>query len=219
MLLWEIIDTKRLEVILLLNLIPALQVKNLTIFDLVGQPFQYGEFVCYSQLAAHLGKLAGISAEDAQEVGILSELLYLSSKLHDNLSEQVESTPQLRTELQMPVLLGDLMYGRFLSSITVAGKKEILPVYIEYLQQFNAKRIEMLRHDIPDESVVFYVGLLADKTAEVIARLAGMHTERQLELKRAAEAFMQKQWQKHTEAVHSLMELEQMLQAETCQGI
>lgn len=200
----------------MLNLIPALQVKDLTIFDLAGQPFQYSEFVFYSQLASHLGKLAGISDEDAQDVGVLSELIYLSSKLHDNLAEQVDSVAQLRSSLQMPVLLGDLMYGRFLSSITVSGKKGILPVYIEYLQQFNALRIEMLRKQNTDSGTPFYVGLLAQKTAECIARLAGMHNGGSDELKRTAESFLQNHWQVSGERITSLNMLEQMLQGETC---
>ena len=64
----------------MLHLAPALRVKDVTIFDLVDQEFYYGEFIFFSRLAAHLSRVAGISAEDGQEIGVLSELMYLSSK-------------------------------------------------------------------------------------------------------------------------------------------
>ena len=104
----------------MLHLAPALRVKDVTIFDLVEQEFYDGEFIFFSRLAAYLSKLAAIPAEDGQEIGVLSELMYLSSKMHVSLQTENESAQGLRTGLQMPVLLGDLLYGRFISALTEA---------------------------------------------------------------------------------------------------
>ena len=59
------------------NVIPALRVKDITIFDLLDQEFHYGEFVVFPKLAAYLGRIAAIPAKDAQEIGRISELVYL----------------------------------------------------------------------------------------------------------------------------------------------
>lgn len=203
------------EVIFLLNLIPALRVKDTTIFDLLDQNFYYGEFIFFSRLAAHLGRIAEISAEDAQEVGVLSELIYLSSKIHFFLVEKAETEEQLRAELQMPVLIGDLLYGRFVVSLTETEKKDYLPIYVDYLKQFNRHRIDMLLEQMPMKDEEQYVKLLTKKTAEVIAALADRTSIHRENLEIAAENYLEEQWALlYGEQITSLTVLEEKMQAE-----
>lgn len=194
----------------MLHLAPALRVKDVTIFDLVEQEFYDGEFIFFSRLAAHLSKLAAIPEEDGQEIGVLSELMYLSSKMHVSLQTENESAQGLRTGLQMPVLLGDLLYGRFISALTEAKQDSLLPVYIAYMRQLSAGQVQ--GNGQQDAS---YVRLLARKTAEAVALAAGMDDAGQLTA--AAEDYWAEQWQRlQREKITTLAALEAVLQAEMC---
>lgn len=203
------------EVIFLLNLIPALRVKDVTIFDLLDQEFHYGEFIFFSRLANHLGKIVALSKKDAQDVGILSEIMYLSSKIHCSLVEQPETEQQLRAALQMPVLLGDLLYSRLIVHMTETGKTACLPVYLDYLRQFNQQRIDDLVQQKQTLHQEFYLVLLAQKTAAAIALLVGATATVQENLKIAAENYLREQWPLlYGEQITSLEALETRIQAE-----
>lgn len=207
-------EIRQFEVIILLHLAPALRVKDVTIFDLVDQEFYYGEFIFFSRLAAHLSRVAGISAEDGQEIGVLSELMYLSSKIHFSLQETVASEQELRAGLQMPVLIGDLLYGRFIVYLTEAGKKDLLPVYMEYLRTFNAEQVRALqkKQETPGAS---YICLLAEKTADAVVSLADKRSVQAGQLRLVAENYFKEQWTNMQGApITQLAVLENALQAE-----
>lgn len=207
-------EIRQFEVIVLLHLAPALRVKDVTIFDLVNQEFYYGEFIFFSRLAAYLSKIAGISAEDGQEIGILSELMYLSSKIHFCLNETTNGEQSLRRGLQMPVLVGDLLYGRFIVCLTESGKKDLLPVYMEYLRAFNAEQVHVLRQN-EEKTGVSYISLLAEKTAEAIMLLADKSSVQLEQLKQVAENYFKEHWTSMQGApITQLAALENALQAE-----
>lgn len=196
----------------MLHLAPALRVKDVTIFDLVEQEFYYGEFIFFSRLAAHLSKLAAISAEDGQEIGVLSELMYLSSKMHVSLRTKNDTEQALRAGLQMPVLLGDLLYGRFILALTEAEKNSLLPVYIAYMRQFSARQAQASK--TRDD---FYIRLLVQKTAEAVAIVAGMDSAGQSRLESAAGDYWTEQWEQlQGGKITTLAALEAALQAEMC---
>ena len=198
----------------MLHLAPALRVKDVTIFDLVDQEFYYGEFIFFSRLAAYLSRVAGISAEDGQEIGVLSELMYLSSKIHFSLQETVASEQELRAGLQMPVLIGDLLYGRFIVYLTEAGKKDLLPVYMEYLRTFNAEQVRALqkKQETPGAS---YICLLAEKTADAVVLLADKSSVQAEQLRLVAENYFKEQWTNmQGTPITQLAVLENALQAE-----
>ena len=199
--------------IFLLNLVPALRVKDVAIFDLLEQEFHYGEFIFFSQLAAHLGRIANISAKDAKEVGLLSELIYLSSKIHFFVAEKTDERTQC-SALQMPVLIGDLLYSRFVVFLSEFGKVAYLPIYLEYLRQFNQQRIEDLQKQQDTVHTEYIVRLLSQKTAAVVASIAGGNGEMQNTLQTAAENFWQEQWALlYGKRVTSLADLEEQMLA------
>lgn len=202
------------EVIFLLNLIPALRVKDVTLFDLLDQEFHYGEFAFFPRLAAHLGKIAGISASDAQDVGILSVLFYLSSKVHNDIMEQPGTQAQLQGALQMPVLLGDYLYSWFLLNMVECDKICCVPVYLSYLEQFNQQKIDTLLLQDREDSAQSGAQLMAQKTAEAITVVAQGDARMQDTLETAADNFYQEQWSLlYGEKINSLEALEARIQA------
>lgn len=197
------------------NVIPALRVKDSTIFDLLDQAFHYGEFVFFPQLAAYLGRIAAIPVKDAQEIGRISELVYLYAKIHSSVKEGTLEDAGFRSGVQMPVLLGDLFLGRFYRKLAECGKENCLPVYLDYMKELNSREIDQLEQQDSAEPDVFYLNLLAKKVAEAIVVLAGETFTETESLQVAAENYLQEQWPlMYGEAITSLAQLEDKLQAE-----
>ena len=197
------------------NLAEALRVKDSSVFELVHHTFYERDFLYFAHLAAHLGKMTGCDEKDAMEFGKLSELLYLSSLLHFSLTEVTENTAQLRAEKQMPVLLGDLLYGRFITTLTEYKKTAHLPIYLTYLKQFNADGVNALEGRMAytmDDAAAF----LTAKTAEVMASFSGCAADSVLS---EAHAYLCEHWERlKGEKVSTFAALEALLQREFSQG-
>ena len=200
------------EVICLQHLIPSLRVKDVTIFDLLAQEFHYGEFVFFSQLAAYLGRIAAIPAKDAQEIGHISELVYLYAKIHISVKEGTLEDAGFRSGVQMPVLLGDLFLGRFDRMLAECQKENCLPVYLDYMKDLNSREVDRLEQRNHAEPDAYYRNLLAQKVAEAVAVLAGEAFTEKESLQVAAENYLREQWQLvYGERITSLAQLEEKL--------
>ena len=195
------------------NVIPALRVKDITIFDLLDQEFHYGEFVVFPKLAAYLGRIAGIPKKDAQEIGRISELVYLYAKVHSSVKEGTLEDAGFRSSAQMPILLGDLFLGRFYRTLAECEKENCLPVYLDYMKALNSHAVDCLEAgNDPDES---YRMLLAKTVAQAIEILAGDGSSDGQSLQNAAEIYLQEQWPLlYGERITTLAELDSRLQAE-----
>ena len=199
--------------ICLQNVIPALCVKDITIFDLLDQEFHYGEFVVFPKLAAYLGRIAAVPEKDAQEIGRISELVYLYAKVHSSVKEGTLEDAGFRSSAQMPILLGDLFLGRFYRALAECDKENCLPVYLDYMKVLNSNAVDALEAgQQPDES---YRTLLARTVAKAVAILAGEGYAEGERLQYAAETYLQEQWPLvYGERITTLAELESRLQAE-----
>lgn len=199
----------------MLNLIPALRIKDVTIFDLLNQEFYQGEFLFFSQLAAYLGKVAAIPEADAREIGMLSELVYLYAKLHISLQEKSMANEGFCGSVQMPVLIGDLFLGRFYRFLAESEKEVCLPVYMDFMRQMNGQQVDGLLEHPRTESRTSFCPLLVRKTAEAMAVFAGAQADMQQTLETAAEQYRQQHWDSvQGRQVTSLSALEECLQAE-----
>lgn len=197
------------------NLAEALQVKDSSVFELVGHTFYERDFVFFAQLIAHLGKVTGCDEKNVMEFAKLSQLLYLSSLLHFSLTEETKDTVQLRSEKQMPVLLGDLLYGRFISALIQTGKSAYLPFYIAYLKQFNMCGVLDLEGRF-SFSETKMASILMEKTAEVIAAFSGQD---RVDTIYEAELFFAEEWNpRKGKKITTMKELEELLDREFGQG-
>ena len=201
--------------ICLQNLIPALRVKHVTIFDLLDQEFHYGEFVVFPKLAAYLGRIAAIPAKDAQEIGRISELVYLYAKIHSSVKEGTLEDEGFRSRVQMPVLLGDLFLGRFYRTLAECEKENCLPVYLDFMKEMNSQAFDRLETDVDSDFENEWLELLARKVAEAILVLAGENVCDSENLQVAAENYLRDQWPAlYGQRISSVSELEIALQAE-----
>ena len=193
----------------------ALRVKDGSIFDLLHHSFVERDFVFFAHLTTYLKNVTGCTEEDAMVFAKLSELLYLSSLLHFSVAEQTETTEALRAEKQMPVLLGDLLYGKFISALIEHGKSTCLPTYLVYLKQFNVCGVDAQEGRM-QYSMDNAVQLLTEKTAEAMALFSGCQVEPVVQ---EANAYFSKQWMSSSrETVTTLDALKTLLEREFGQG-
>lgn len=200
------------------NFAELFRVKDSSLFELVKNTFYERDFIFFLHLTAYLAEKFECSKKDAIEFGVLAQLLYLSSLLHFSLKEDTLDTIQLRTEKQMPVLLGDLLYGRFIATLIETGNSVHLPIYISYLKTFN-----VLRADDLDGKYAYGVftmddaaKILTEKTAEIFSlRFDDLSSDVLAEAKK----YFDTKWDTVTEkTIQSIAELEALLQREFDQG-
>ncbi len=197
------------------NLAEALRVKDSSIFELVHHTFYERDFIFFAQLIEHLGKLYDYDKTELIDFAKLSQLLYLSSLLHYSLTEETADEKQLRSKKQMPVLLGDLLYGRFISTLIQTGKSAYLPFYIAYLKQFNLCGVLELEGRL-DFTATQMASILMEKTAEVIAAFSGKDP---MDTIYEAKLFFAEEWNPHKgNKITTMKELEDLLDREFGQG-
>lgn len=122
---------------------------------------------------------------------------------------------QLRAEKQMPVLLGDLLYGRFVSALVESKKMNYLQIYLDYLRQFNANGVDSLEGRTT-YTMEHAVQLLTEKTAEVMALSAGIENT---VLIAEARSYFHAYWDAlRGKTVNTMEGLERLLQREFSQG-
>ncbi len=197
------------------KLAELLYVKDTTVFELVHHTFYERDFVFFGKLALHLGQVLGCTKEESLRFGKNSELLYLSSLLHFSLTEETDTPDSLRAEKQMPVLLGDLLYGHFISDIAKGTRPENLAICIRYLREFNARSIDDLekRTTFTVDDMVL---LLTEKTAEIMSTYYGVPYQPICD---AAVDFFNTQWNHAKGApIGTLTALEDLLHNEFGQG-
>lgn len=172
------------------KLVEAMRVKEGSVFDLTHYTFYERDFTFFIRLSKYLGRVVRCDKARAEEIGLLSQLIYLSSLLHVSITEETNDMEQLRAEKQMPVLLGDLLYGRFISELSETGNSSYLPIYLSYLKEFNANSIDSLedRTEFDMKKAAF---LLMVKTNEVFALVMGHNP---LDVLMEGELFFAEEW-------------------------
>lgn len=172
------------------KLVEAMRVKEGSVFDLTHHTFYERDFTFFIRLSKYLGRVVRCDKARAEEIGLLSQLIYLSSLLHVSITEETNDMEQLRAEKQMPVLLGDLLYGRFISELSETGNSSYLPIYLSYLKEFNANSIDSLedRTEFDMKKAAF---LLMVKTNEVFALVMGHNP---LDILMEGELFFAEEW-------------------------
>lgn len=198
------------------ELVAALQIKQQSIFDLLTWDFYREEFVFFPQLAAALGETAQVAPNIARRIGMLSELIYLSSKIHFMVANGTEKGIDSQRQIQLSVLIGDLLYGRFIHMLVAMNMDGYLDEYIAYLKLFNSMMANTLRND--EQQVISLereqLLLLALKTADLFM-LASNHIASLNQLQELAEQQVGQQWQHwHEQRITSLAEVEALWMVE-----
>lgn len=122
----------------------ALEIKDGYIFDIVNEPFNLSEFGFFPKLAYLLSNFGAETTKQTLEIGLLSETVYLSTKIHFATKEGHIDQVGFRGDVQFPVLAGDLLSGRFFERVTRNDAFDYLDIYINYLIGFNGTMVDFL---------------------------------------------------------------------------
>ena len=204
-----------LKQVMLKETVEMIRIKQQSIFDLLDIPFYQEDFCFFPELALALGEAAGITAEQASKFGVLSEIIHLSSKIHLMIAEDTPTAQSERKQMQLPILVGDLLYGRFIHYLTVHDLEQYLPLYLQYLKDLNSHAANSLREGSVWQENKFakQMEMLAAATAEIFVLVSGEEKRQALSAK--ATQMVVEKWPTWLEKkIMSLAELESIAETE-----
>ena len=161
------------------------KLKNNDFFGLLNMDFYLKEFIFFPRLMSLLADRNNLDDSKAQNLGIVSTLVYLSAKIHYSVSE--DNNDQFASSTQFPILLGDLLYGKVIEVLMSSSCSSFLQDYLRYLQKLNATVVDHLNGDVSEEILN---DLRFNELARLSAELLGIREEQELDLvKNLANAF------------------------------
>lgn len=165
--------------------VEMVRINHQSVFDLLDMPFYQEDFCFFPELALALGEAAQATPEQASKIGILSEIIHLSSKIHLMIAEETPTVQAERQQMQLPILVGDLLYGRFIHYLTAHDLEQYLPLYLQYLKNLNSCAANSLREQTvwQENKFAHQTQMLAAVTAEVFALICGEEKQQLLAAK------------------------------------
>jgi len=108
-------------------------------------------------------------------LAVTTQIMYLSTKIHNKIPEdtlEIEFTKQV----QLPILVGDLLYSRFYEILCTEDCIEYLNYYVEYISQLNLKWVDYLQKKVTIEEITAnWYGELASLVMELTAKASGFN--------------------------------------------
>jgi len=137
------------------------KLKNNDFFSLLNIKFYAEEISFFSKIALFFAETNNVDRKKAIEFGLISSLVYMSTKIHYTID--CEKDENFLGGMQFPILLGDLLYGKIIESISLSSSPEVLKDYLHYLQTTNAAIVDYLDNKIDDNILdeKFYEDLVA----------------------------------------------------------
>ena len=167
------------------NYLEIFKLKNNDFFGLLAIDFYLKEFLFFPRLMNLLASRNNLNDSKARNLGIVSTLVYLSAKIHYSVKDNKKTT--FAADMQFPILLGDLLYGKVIEVLLSGENSDCLNDYLHYLQELNAAVVDHLNGEVNEEALA---ELRYVKLALLSADLLGVKDEEELEwVKNSAKAF------------------------------
>ena len=167
------------------NYLEIFKLKNNDFFGLLAIDFYLKEFLFFPRLMNLLASRNNLNDSKARNLGIVSTLVYLSAKIHYSVNDDKKTT--FAADMQFPILLGDLLYGKVIEVLLSGENNDCLNDYLHYLQELNAAVVDHLNGEVNEEALA---ELRYVKLALLSADLLGVKDEEELEwVKNSAKAF------------------------------
>jgi len=170
--------TKALD--LEISLIIARIYKNLKIksgmsTDILNKSFSKLDMTFYPYLALVASQGPKGITKKIRTLAVFSQVMYLSTEIHNQIPED-SPNKEFTNKVQLPILVGDLLYSKFYEILCTEDCFEFLDYYTEYVSQLNLKWIDYLNHkaSIEDISSCWY-GELAGMIMELTAKTSGFN--------------------------------------------
>lgn len=119
--------------------------KQGNIYEHLDIPFNMLELTFFYQLADwYCTEEPSADQKKIHEIALLSTLIFLSSKIHFAITENLSEETALRQKMQFPILIGDLLYSLFLAEIVEQDNLAYLNDYMAYLIIFNSSILDYI---------------------------------------------------------------------------
>ncbi|KJS88651.1 MAG: hypothetical protein JM58_00520 [Peptococcaceae bacterium BICA1-8] len=171
-------NTKALDLevsLILARIYKNLKLKSGMSTDILDISFSKLDMTFYPYLAL-LGSQGpkGITKK-IRTLAVFSQIMYLSTEIHNRIPED-STNLEFTNKVQLPILVGDLLYSKFYEILCTEDCFEYLDYYTEYVTQLNLNWIDYLQHKVSIEDISScWYGELASMIMELTARTSGFN--------------------------------------------
>jgi hypothetical protein len=152
-----------------------LKIKSGISIDIIGKNFSNSDMLFFPQLIllASYGP-KGINKK-TRTLAVVSQIMYLSTEIHNQIPEKTKVS-NFKSKVQLPILVGDLLYSRFYEILCIEDCIEFFDDFIEYISQLNLNWINYLNNEISLEDIcASWYGELAGIVMELAAKTSGLN--------------------------------------------
>ncbi|MGI6226561.1 MAG: hypothetical protein ACOYJ1_09925 [Peptococcales bacterium] len=108
-------------------------------------------------------------------LAVASQIIYLSTEIHNQIPEDC-SDNYFTKQVQLPILVGDLLYSRFYEVLCAEDCIEFLDYYVDYISNLNIKWVDYLQNKISIEDInISWYGEFASLILMLNANVSGFN--------------------------------------------
>ncbi|WP_084053979.1 hypothetical protein [Desulfonispora thiosulfatigenes] len=114
-----------------------LKLKNGFIRDILDKDFTDKELTFYIQLILRSGYNREGYTNKIKILAVVTQIIYLATKIHSTAFDVKEGKQEFKKEVQIPILIGDLLYSKIYDILCKEDCLEFLDDILEYISALN----------------------------------------------------------------------------------
>lgn len=172
------INVRNLDIeisLILARVYKHLKIKSGMSTDILDTNFSKIDMTFYPYLALLATQGPKGITKKARTLAVVSQIMYLSTEVHNQIPEDCIDE-HFSKRIQLPILVGDLLYSRFYEVLCAEDCIEYLDYYVEYISQLNLKWVDYLQGKISIEEIsANWYGEFASLVMELNAKASGFN--------------------------------------------
>lgn len=161
--------------LILARIYKYLKIKSGISTDILNTSFSKLDMTLYPYLALLAAQGSKGITKKNRTLAVASQIIFMSTEIHNRIPES-HNGHQFAKQIQLPILVGDLLYSRFYEILCTEDCIEYLECYLEYISQLNIKWVDYLQQKSTIEEIsANWYGELASLVMELNAKASGFN--------------------------------------------
>jgi hypothetical protein len=129
-----------------------LKIRSGISIDILHSKFSKLDMTFFPLLSLIAGQGSKGITNKNRTLAVVSQIVFLSTEIHNQIPESTEKS-QFAKQVQLPILVGDLLYSRFYEILCKNDCIEYLDYFLDYLSNLNLKWVDYLDQKIEIEEL------------------------------------------------------------------
>lgn len=152
-----------------------LKIKSGVSLDILNVNFSKLDMLFIPQLILLVSQNGKGFNNKTRTLAVVSQIMYLSTEIHNQIPENEDTS--FRENIQLPILVGDLLYSKFFEILCTEDSIEYLDYFVEYVSQLNENWVEFLDNKISLEDLCLsWYGELGNMVINIASKVNGMNS-------------------------------------------